>query len=92
MQSEGNAAKAADCFFMRVESISGPSWFLISLLEISVFFEMFRLLMLKFRMKSIEKILLVIFAVIIFPIGIYNDLPRCLDEPAILFSGIPWDL
>ncbi len=69
---------------MRVEGFSGPCWFLISLLEISITFETFRLFTHHLPSKWEMSILFAI-SIILFPIGVYTNLPRVLDESAILF-------
>lgn len=70
---------------MRVEGFSGPCWFLISLLEISILFETIRFFTHRLS-KRTELFLLLVISVIFFPIGIYTNLPRVLDESAIMFG------
>ena len=79
--------KILTVFAMRVESINGPCWFLISYLEVSLFFELLRLL---FHFTGItgykmQMMLLTLVGVVLFPIGMYHNFPRELDESAILF-------
>lgn len=69
---------------MRVEGFSGPCWFLISLLEISILFETIRFFTHRLSPKT-ELLLLLAVSVILFPIGIYTNLPRVLDESATMF-------
>lgn len=69
---------------MRVEGFSGPCWFLISLLEISIAFETIRVFTQRFSGK-VEFVVLLSISVILFPLGIFTNLPRVLDESATMF-------
>ena len=86
------AIKLLSVLFMRVEYLNGPCWFLIAYLEISVFFEIIRSLLILFQKKTIKRDIPVITGLILFSISIlffvigqkYN-FPRCMDEAAVLF-------
>ena len=77
--------KLLTILLMRVEGFSGPCWFLISLLEISIFFETIRFFTHRLP-KNTELFLLLVTSIILFPIGIYTNLPRVLDESSIMFG------
>ena len=76
--------KLITIFAMRVEGFSGPCWFLISLLEISIVFELIRFFT-HHLSPRLEMIILLVISLVIFPIGIYAELPRVLDESMTMF-------
>ena len=76
--------KLLTIFAMRVEGFSGPCWFLISLLEISIVFEAIRFFTHRLPPKW-EMGVLFATSIVLFPIGIYTDLPHVLDESMAMF-------
>ena len=79
--------------FMRVEYLNGPCWFLIAYLEVSFSFEFIRLLLVFLCEKILKRpstdllnnLTLLILASIFFALGQRHELPRWLDEAAVLF-------